>query len=76
MSVYQLAEKILNHLAKHYNEHGVSKFNTKSLANYFETDHETAEQALTHLHENGHVSLDLDGSVHVTDQGINQGFQQ
>ena len=76
MSVYQLAEKILNHLAQHYHEHGVSKFNTKSLANYFETDDETAEQALTQLHESGHVRLDLDGSVHVTDQGINQGFQE
>lgn len=76
MSISEYAEKILNHLAHYYHEHGVVKFDTKSLAGYFETDHETAEQALKHLHENGHVRLDLDGSVHVTDQGINQGLQR
>jgi len=72
MSVSQLAEDILNHLAHHSNKHGEGKFDTKSLAGYFETDHEKAEQALTQLHENGHVQLNLDGSVEVTDQGIHQ----
>ncbi|MCF8030202.1 MAG: hypothetical protein K9K39_04855 [Desulfohalobiaceae bacterium] len=76
MSVSQLAEQILNHLVHHYNEHGVTKFDSKSLAGYFETDHEMAEQAMNHLHENGHVDFNLDGTIHVTDKGINQLLQR
>lgn len=76
MSVSQLTEQILNHLAHHYNEHGVTKFDTKSIADYFETDHEMTEQAMNHLHENGHVVFNLDGSVYVTDQGINHTLQR
>ena len=70
MSVQELADRILKHLAQHYTEHGVSKFDTKSLAGYVETDQETTHQALQCLHDDGHVELHLDGSAHITDKGI------
>ncbi|MCF8031427.1 MAG: hypothetical protein K9J48_03615 [Desulfohalobiaceae bacterium] len=70
MSVAELADRILRHLARNYDEHDIAKFDTKSLAEYFETDHEELEQAVANLHENGHVELHVDGGGHITDKGI------